>query len=202
MAPKKPKSNPAKAPAARVAKAPKPPKPDSNADESSAVPQDVPIDPDVVSRNRQLTAMVSEAKTIILAHDAMSDISFAEPLKPMTALARGAEITEEMRLSSSTRAPYNAKECEVSLQIHKSYNSANNLFFIDPFSNPANYAAVSLARVEKLVDYAYKSPFESIDCTITACMSSSEKVEDKKGSLVLLSPQEDLGRTDTPMHPQ
>ena len=152
------------------------------------MPQDVPLDPDVVERNRKLSAMVVEAKTTILEHAAMGDVLTAEPLKMLTAACR---MTEEQRLNSSTRASYIAKECEVALKIHKRYKSANNLFYIDAFSNPANFAAVSLVRVEKLIEFAYSSPFEEIECQITACMGSADSIADKKGSLTLLSPQED-----------
>ena len=118
----------------------------------AAVIANPPPDSDVTSRNQSLAAAVQEARTVILGCEALSDLCDAAPLQTIKTSAGDAE---QLRLESSDRAAYDEKECDNALIIHKSYQSANNLFLIDAFSYPANYAAISKARVSALTDHAY-----------------------------------------------
>ena len=66
------------------------------------------------------------------------------------------------------------------------------MFVVDPYSYPANYAAISETRIDRHIDIAYNRPFETIDNKVVCCLGSADKYCEKKGSLVLLSTQEDL----------
>ena len=113
-----------------------------------------PVDGTVTSRNQQLAAAVQEARSVILGCAALSDLCDAQPYQTVK---NDQGTAEELRLQTSDRASYNEVECEQTLRLHKSYQSANNIFFIDAFSYPANYAALAKARVSALVDQTYKT---------------------------------------------